>query len=115
VTEDDDPLRDEVHLKVMNLLTRHPEFSQRELAQEVGVSLGKINYCMRALIGKGFLKVNNFRRSSNKLGYAYLLTPSGLEAKARLTKAFLQLKQREYHALREEIRRLQGEVDAAGG
>lgn len=109
----DSSLRDEVHLRVMRILNERPDLSQRELADELGVSLGKINYCLRALVDKGFVKVNNFRRSSNKLCYAYLLTPSGLEAKARLTRAFLLRKQSEYDALRAEIQRLQCEIDTA--
>src|SRR5690606_27711637 len=115
LTRPDTRLQDEVHLKVLRLLQEHPDLNQRELADALGVSLGKANYCLRALVDKGFVKINNFRRNANKLGYAYLLTPSGIEAKARLTRAFLARKRDEYDALRAEIQRLQQELDAVDG
>jgi EPS-associated MarR family transcriptional regulator len=107
-------VQDEVHLRVLRLLGERPDTSQRELADQLGVSLGKANYCLRALVEKGFLKIDNFRRSSNKLSYAYLLTPSGIEAKARLARSFLARKQSEYEALRAEILALEEEVGTAG-
>jgi len=79
------------------------------MAQELGMSLGKANYVLRALLGKGFVKVQNFRNSPNKRGYAYLLTPQGVAAKAELTQRFLARKIEEYDALRLEIERLRGE------
>jgi EPS-associated MarR family transcriptional regulator len=85
--------------------------TQREMAQALGVSVGKTNYCLRALLGKGFVKVQNFRRSTHKLGYVYLLTPEGVAAKAELTRAFLARKREEYEALRLEIQRLQQETE----
>lgn len=81
------------------------------MAREMGVSLGKANYCLRALLGKGFVKAQNFRNSPNKRGYVYLLTPEGVAAKANLTRHFLARKREEYDALRLEIERLQRETE----
>lgn len=92
-------------------LTNEPAASQRNLAQRFGVSLGKVNYCLRALVDKGLIKANNFKRSDNKLAYAYVLTPVGLEEKSRLTKDFLQRKLAEFESLQEEIEALRREVD----
>ena len=100
----------EVTLQVMAHLEKHPQDTQRAIAGELGVSLGSVNYCIKALIDRGFLKVENFRKSSNKLGYAYLLTPSGIAEKASLTVSFLARKQREYQQLEAEIAALQEEV-----
>ena len=97
----------------MRLLRTKPELSQRELATSLGVSLGKANYCLRALVRKGFVKVENYRNSNNKLGYFYLLTPSGIAAKADLTREFLAVKIREYEELRVEIERLKRESENA--
>jgi EPS-associated MarR family transcriptional regulator len=110
VPELSEPLHEESHLKVLRLLESDPSLSQRELSQALGVSLGKTNYCIRALLDKGLIKMQNFRNSDNKLAYAYLLTPAGITAKADLTRRFLTLKQREYETLRQEIERLQKEV-----
>ncbi len=101
-------------LRALRLLDVTPRMTQREMASEMGVSLGKANYCLRALLEKGFVKVQNFRMSSNKRGYAYLLTPDGVAAKAELTKEFLIMKRAEYDALRLELERLQRETDAVG-
>lgn len=106
---------DELHVAILRRLADAPQASQRELARETGVSLGKLNYALRALVDKGWVKVGNFSRSSNKLGYAYLLTPGGIEAKARLTRHFLARKMREYDRLRAEIESLQREVDGPAG
>jgi EPS-associated MarR family transcriptional regulator len=99
-------------LRVLRLLDSSPRLTQREMAREMGVSLGKTNYCLRALLGKGFVKVQNFRKSTNKRGYVYLLTPEGVAAKADLTRQFLARKREEYDALRLEIERLQRESGA---
>ena len=80
-----------------------PDITQRELAARLGVSLGQVNYCVKALVDKGHVKVSNFAASSNKLGYVYLLTPSGVAEKARLTAAFIERKLGEYKALHAEI------------
>lgn len=92
-------------------LTNEPAASQRNLAERFGVSLGKVNYCLRALVDKGLVKANNFRRSDNKMAYAYVLTPAGLDEKSRLTKAFLQRKLLEFEVLQGEIASLQRQVD----
>lgn len=102
---------DDLSISLLRRLTEAPQASQRELARDTGVSLGKINYALRALIDKGWVKAGNFSRNPHKLGYAYLLTPSGIEAKARLTSAFLARKLREYDKLREEIAHLKMEVE----
>jgi len=100
----------EVTLQVMAHLEGNPRHSQREIAGKLGVSLGSVNYCIKELIKMGFIKVENFRKNSNKLGYAYLLTPSGLHEKTSLTVSFLKRKQREYAELEVEIAALREEV-----
>lgn len=99
----DDLLQLEAHLKVLRLLENNPELSQREMAEALGVSVGKANYCVRALLDKGLIKMKNFRNSRNKLAYAYLLTPAGFTAKADLSARFLKVKMAEYEALQREI------------
>ncbi len=94
---------------MLRLLDESPSRSQREVAHELGMSLGKANYVLRALLAKGFVKVQNFRNSQNKRGYAYLLTPEGAAAKAELTRLFLARKIEEYDVLRLEIERLKAE------
>lgn len=108
----DTSLRDESHLKVLRLLEADPSLSQRDLAEALGVSLGKTNYCIRALLDKGLIKMQNFRNSQNKLAYAYLLTPAGIAARADLTTSFLKIKMQEYEVLRQEIEDLRREADA---
>jgi EPS-associated MarR family transcriptional regulator len=100
-------------LGVLRLLDASPRRTQREMARELGMSLGKANYLLRALLGKGFLKIQNFRNSSNKRGYTYFLTPEGVSAKAELTRRFLAVKIEEYDALRLEIERLRVESEGA--
>lgn len=102
--------REDVHFRVLRTLESHPYYSQRDLADALGVSLGGINYCLRALIEKGHLKVDNFRRSDNKLRYAYVLTPSGIAERAKLAGRFLQRKMREYEAIKAEIDALTAEA-----
>jgi len=111
VPEMSDITYEESHLKVLRLLESDPGLSQRELSRALGISLGKTNYCMRALLDKGLIKMQNFRNSESKLGYAYLLTPAGIAAKAELTRDFLKIKMREYEALKREIEQLQSEAD----
>ena len=101
----------EAHYRLLKLLEAKPHLSQRELARELDVSLGKVNYCLGALIEKGWVKARNFRNSRNKLGYAYLLTPRGIEQKAVVTVDFLRRKVSEYEALKKEITQLRREVD----
>ena len=100
-------------LGLLRLLDASPSRTQREMAHELGVSLGKANYVLRALLSMGFVKIQNFRSSSNKRGYAYLLTPEGVAAKAELTQQFLARKIVEYDTLRTEIDRLRGEIESA--
>ena len=98
--------RKEIHLDLLRRLELSPESTQRELSKEMGVSLGKINYCMKKLIEKGLIKFTNFKNSENKASYAYFLTPKGIEEKGKLTVAFLKIKMREYKLLEEEIGKL---------
>jgi EPS-associated MarR family transcriptional regulator len=97
----------------MRLLDARQQLSQREAATSLGMSLGKVNYCLKALIAKGFVKAENYRNSNNKLAYFYLLTPSGIAAKAELTRQFLARKMREYDELKLEIERLRQESEGA--
>ena len=96
----------DIHLDLLRKLEVNPEYTQRELSQEMGVSLGKINYCMKKLIEKGWIKLTSFSRNPNKAGYVYLLTPKGIEQKSRLTLAFLTIKLEEYEILKGEISKL---------
>ena len=102
--------KQEVSLKVLRLLEVDPKLSQRDIADRLGVSLGSVNYCLKALIEKGWVKVNNFRRSDNKMGYAYILTPRGVSEHLKQTKDFLKRKLEEYDQLRTEIKVLEDEL-----
>jgi len=104
-------MTDHSELGVLRLLESSPSRSQREVASELGMSLGKVNYLLKALLEKGFVKIQNFRNSSNKRAYAYLLTPAGVAAKADLTRRFLERKIAEYDALKLEIERLRQESE----
>ncbi|WP_404359010.1 MarR family EPS-associated transcriptional regulator [Methylotuvimicrobium sp. KM1] len=106
-------LQDETHLRVLRLLENNAHMNQRELAENLGVSLGKVNYCLKALLGRGLIKMHNFRNSQNRLAYVYLLTPSGIAEKTLLTKRFLDIKLAEYEMLKQEIEALTKEVDGA--
>ena len=103
-------LTDEYRYKILKELQQDPVLSQRELAKRLGISLGKVNFCLKALIVKGSIKADNFKSSINKTGYLYLLTPKGIEEKATLTQRFLQRKIAEYEALEQEIEQLRKEV-----
>ncbi len=103
-------LTDEYRYKILKLVQENPEISQRELAMELGISLGKTNFCLKALIEVGLLKASNFKNNKNKLAYMYLLTPKGLEEKAVITGRFLKRKIQEYEALETEIKLLRKEV-----
>ena len=105
---------DDVRFRVLRVLQDEPDLSQREIAVRLGVSLGAVNYCLRALTEKGQVKVRNFRSSDNKLRYAYILTPGGVAEKARLTAAFLARKIAEYEVLRAEIESLRGDSHGTG-
>ena len=104
-------LSDEYRYKILKRLETEPEISQRELAKELGISLGKVNYCLKALIEKGWVKANNFRNNQNKKTYIYLLTPRGAEEKSRITVRFLKAKMAEYEALKGEVENLQREAE----
>ena len=103
-------LSEDLRYKLLKLLAEEPQISQRDLAVRLGISVGKTNYCLSALVEKGFVKINNFRKSDNKLAYAYLLTAGGIEEKTKVTVNFLQRKVREYAELQEEIVALRREV-----
>ncbi|HLS55017.1 MAG TPA: MarR family EPS-associated transcriptional regulator [Zeimonas sp.] len=105
-----EPAQEETLFHVLRTLEANPRTSQRELADSMGMSLGKANYCLKALLDKGLIKMQNFRNSRNKLAYAYLLTPAGVAAKTSLTARFLKRKMAEYEALRVEIEELKREV-----
>jgi EPS-associated MarR family transcriptional regulator len=101
-------LQEDTTFRVMRLLEQNPDLTQRELAERLGVSVGGLNYCLKALVQKGWVKVQNFSQSKNKFGYVYLLTPIGVAEKAALTGRFLKRKRAEYEALRAEIESLTG-------
>ncbi len=107
----------EAHLKLLRLIASRPHLTQRQFAHELGMSLGKVNYCVNALIEKGWIKARNFRNNKNKLSYVYLLTPKGIEQKAIITMHFLRHKMAEYEALEKEIEDLRSEIEkkSAGG
>ena len=94
------------HFQVLRKIKSNPNSSQRELANELGFSLGKLNYCLKALKDKGLIKIGNFRRNPNKLGYAYILTPKGISTKTKLTLNFMKKKMQEYDELKKEIEEL---------
>jgi len=104
-------LTEEVRYKLLKLLEPNPHLSQREVAKALGISLGKVNYCLKGLADRGLIKAANFKNSRNKTAYMYLLTPRGIEEKARVTARFLQTRMREYEALRAEIELLRDEAE----
>lgn len=104
----------EIHLKLLRHLQANPQVSQRELAKHLGVSLGKTNYCLQALVEKGLVKARNFKNNANKRAYLYLLTPKGLRAKAQISVRFLQRKIEEHEALHAEIEELRSELKNDG-
>jgi EPS-associated MarR family transcriptional regulator len=101
-------------LKLLREIKETPEMTQRELSSRLGVSLGKVNFLIKALIDKGFIKAKNFKNANNKYAYIYILTPPGLEEKARITYHFLKRKMEEYDQLEEEIRQLKKEISKIG-
>jgi EPS-associated MarR family transcriptional regulator len=103
-------MNDEIRYRLLHCLEEKPQISQRELARVLGVSVGKVNYCLHALIEKGLLKIRNFRRTRNKLAYAYVLTPQGIQEKVDVTYRFLRYKMKEYDDLSAEIEQLKREV-----
>ena len=107
-------IHQDTHFKVLRLLQTNPRMNQRELAVALGVSLGKTNFCLKALLDKGLLKVQNFQSSKRKLAYAYLLTPAGMAEKTALTGRFLTRKMQEYELLKAEIESLRQEANNNG-
>ena len=107
--------QEDLDLELLRHLNAQPAASQRKLAQSLGVSVGKLNYCLRALVERGWVKANNFRRSDNKWAYTYLLTPSGMSAKLRLTSRFLRRKELEFELLQLQIAALRTELSAPSG
>lgn len=105
-------LDNETHFTLMRLLGDNPSVSQRELARTLGISVGKANYCLKALLDKGYIKATNIRRSDNRRAYLYQLTPAGIAAKAKATKYFLAYKQAEHARLAKEIEQLRSEAQA---
>lgn len=103
-------MSEEQQLKVMRLLENNPEMTQRELASSLGISLGAANFCLKALVDKGWVKIDNFRKNPSKLGYLYLVTPKGIAAKTKLTMRFLKRKLVEYEELKTEIEALEKEL-----
>jgi EPS-associated MarR family transcriptional regulator len=103
-------LSEENRYKLLKLLHENPEMNQRQIASELGLSLGKVNFCLKALMEKGWIKIGNFSRSPNKKAYVYLLTLRGMEEKAKVTFDFLERKRKEYESLRAEIEQLQNEA-----
>jgi len=103
-------LQEDTFFRVMRILQENPDLTQRELAEQLGISVGGLNYCLKALMEKGLVKMNNFANSKNKFGYVYVLTPSGIAEKAALTRRFLQRKMSEYEVLKLEIEALKSEA-----
>ena len=107
-------LDEKTRYRLLKLLEANPQLSQRQLAEELGVSLGKVNFCLRALLDRGMVKVRNFRDSNNKIAYAYYLTPKGAREKVRTTVGFLKRKMEEYRTIEKEIEELKREVGTHG-
>ncbi len=103
-------IQEDTYFRIMRILQENPDLTQRELAERLGVSVGGLNYCIKALTEKGWIKVQNFSQSKNKFGYIYILTPRGIAEKAALTSQFLKRKMEEYELLRSEIEALRAEV-----
>ena len=107
-------IQEDTHFRIMRILQDNPVLTQRELADQLGMSVGGLNYCLKALIDKGFVKMGNFQKSKNKFKYVYLLTPQGIAERVMLTSRFLQRKMEEYEALKAEIERLRAELEDNG-
>ena len=108
--EKDANRREDIHFRILRMLEKNPQASQREIAEELGVSLGGVNYCLNALIQTGHIKIENFRRSTNKLGYVYVLTPEGFTHKAGLAVRFIKRKMAEYESIKAEIEALKRDL-----
>lgn len=106
-------MQDEITYKLLKIIQNEPHLSQREIAQQMGVSLGKTNYCLKALLDKGFIKISNFYKNKKKKAYLYYLTPNGIEEKAQVTFRFLHRKINEYEMIKDEIVSLKNEAKEA--
>lgn len=104
-------LTDEYKYKILKIVEAKPDISQRELAKNLGVSLGKVNFCLKALVEKGLIKAGNFRNSKNKIAYMYLLTPRGVVAKVEITGNYLKSKMDEFERIQYEIKSLQRDLE----
>ena len=104
-------MTDELQHRIFKIIQRNPAINQRGLSRELGISLGKANYCIKALVEKGWVKINNFRNNQNKLGYAYVLTPTGIEEKASVTLRYLKRKMREYDELKLAVEELKKDLN----
>ena len=102
---------DEIRYHLLKILENEPNISQRSMAKKMGISLGKVNYCLTELAKKGFIKVNRFKSAKNKMPYTYLLTVKGIEEKSKLTLNFLKRKLREYEEIKRQIGELSKEVE----
>ena len=98
-----DDIKKEIYFDLLRKINQNPNYSQRELAKDLGFSLGKLNYCLKALKLKGLIKIKNFKKNPNKLNYFYILTPKGISAKTNLTVQFMKSKMREYEELKKEL------------
>ena len=107
-------IQEDTYFRVMRILQENPDLTQRELAEKLGVSVGGLNYCLKALMDKGWVKMQNFQNSKNKFKYVYLLTPQGIAERVALTSRFLDRKMQEYEALKAEIESLHQDVQIAG-
>jgi EPS-associated MarR family transcriptional regulator len=107
-------IQEDTHFRIMRILQENSDLTQRELAEMLGMSVGGLNYCLKALIDKGLVKMQNFSNSKNKFKYVYLLTPTGIAEKMALTNRFLSRKIEEYEALKLEIDALKSQVDVPG-
>ena len=103
-------LQEDTYFRVMRILQENPDLTQRELAEKLGISVGGLNYCLKALMDKGMVKMKNFANAKNKFGYVYVLTPTGMAEKAAITHRFLQRKMDEYEALKAEIEALKSDI-----
>ena len=107
-------IQEDTYFRVMRILQENPDLTQRELAEKLGVSVGGLNYCLKALMDKGWVKMQNFQKSKNKFKYVYLITPQGIAERVALTSRFLDRKMQEYEALKAEIESLHQDVQQAG-
>ena len=104
-------LQEDTYFRIMTILSKNPDLTQRELAAQVGLSVGGVNYCLKALMEKGLIKMKNFANSKSKFGYVYVMTPRGIAERTALTRRFLKRKMEEYERLQTEIHELQGELN----